>query len=82
MFQTVTTVQRRCLTTCFEALHRLVEIAILAREHEDAVMETADAVGPEGMYRDLNRLRMEIEAASSFFREQADHVRAMCSKKL
>ena len=64
----------------FEALHRLVEVAILAREYEGAVRETADAVGPDGMFRDLDRLRMEIEAASSFLREQADHVRAMCSK--
>ena len=64
----------------FERLHRLVEIAILAREYESAVRETADALGPEEMYRDLNRLRTEIEAASSYFREQADHVTAMYSK--
>lgn len=80
MFQTVTMVQRRCPTTCSRRLHRLVEIAILAREYEGAVRETADAVGPDRMFRDLDRLRMEIEAASSFLREQADHVRAMCSK--
>lgn len=64
----------------FEAPGRLVEIAVLAREHEFAVIETADEQGREGMYRDLNELRLELEATSSFFRQQADLVSAICSK--
>jgi len=64
----------------FAALHRSLEIAILAREHEVAVRETAEAVGREPMYHDLDRLYWELQAASSFLREQADDVRALCMK--
>ncbi len=64
----------------FDALHRLIEIAILAREHESVIRETAQVVGPEEMYRDLERLRGELEATSSFFKQQAEDVRALCSK--
>lgn len=64
----------------FSALNRLIEIAILAREHEGVVRETAQAVGPGDMYRDLQRLQAELEAACSFLEQQAEGVRALCSK--
>lgn len=64
----------------FDALHRLAEIAVLARENESVVRGTAEAIGPEQMYRDLHRLQSELEAASSFLEQQAEHVRALFSK--
>ena len=64
----------------FDALRRLVEIAILAREYESVVRGTVQSVGPEAMHRDLDRLRGELETASSEFREQAEKVRALCSR--
>ena len=64
----------------FEALHRLVEIAILAREHESVVRKTAQSVGPKEMYRDLHLLQDELEGISSLIRQHAKDVRALCSK--
>ncbi len=64
----------------FSALDRLIEIAILAREHEGLVRETAQAVGPGDMYWDLQRLQTELEAACSFLEQQAEGVRTLCSK--
>ena len=63
----------------FDALHRLVEIAILANEHIRVVMETAQSIGPEEMYRDLDRLRGDLEAACSFFKQHAEDVMALQS---
>ena len=64
----------------FEALHRLVKIAILVREHESVVREIARSVGPGEMYQDLRRLQGELEAACSCFKQHAQHVEALCSK--
>ena len=63
----------------FDRLHRLVEIAILANEHNSVVRETAQSVGPEEMYCDLDRLRGDLEAACSFFKQHAEDVMALQS---
>jgi hypothetical protein len=64
----------------FAELHRLVEIAILAREYESIIKATAHAIGPEAVSRDLDRLYHELNGASSFFREQAEYVEALRRK--
>jgi len=62
----------------FEALGRLVEIAVLAREHRDSILEVAESQGKYEMYRDLQSLIGQLEGASSFFREQAREVQTIC----
>ena len=64
----------------FNRLECLLEVSILAFEHADLVKETARSVGQEGMQRDLNRLRDELDAAAAFFRQQAEDVRSLNSK--
>ena len=64
----------------FAELHRLVEIAILVREHERDVTATAHAGGPEAMSLDLDRLHHELKGAYSFFREQAEYIEAVRRK--
>jgi hypothetical protein len=63
----------------FGELNRLVEIAILAREHQSVVRDITQSVGREQMYRDLLQLRDDLGAASSFFKQQAEAIEAVCA---
>ncbi len=63
----------------FERMSRFLGIAILAHEYSNVVKQTADSVGVEAMRRDLQKLEREIEAASSFLKQQAENVRALHS---
>lgn len=64
----------------FNRTERLLQNSILVLEHAELVNESARAVGPEEMHLDLSRLCDELDAASSFFRQQADRVRSLSSK--
>ena len=61
-------------------LHRLVEIALLAREYESIIKATAHVIGPEAMSRDLERLHHELTNTASFFQEQAEYMEALRRK--
>jgi hypothetical protein len=61
----------------FEAMERLVEIAVLAVEYENAVKETAVSVGREEMYNDLRVVERSLERAYDFFKQKGENVRAL-----
>ena len=62
----------------FEALGRLVEIAVLARERRNSIIETARSLGREEMCQDLARVAMQFEAVTSAFGDRAEEIRASC----
>lgn len=61
----------------FDALGRLIEIAVLAGEYESDIKETAISIGREEMYRDLRKLEEFLEQASYFFKRKSDEVRTL-----
>ena len=70
---------RKAIEDKFDALVRLVEIALLAHEYETIVRETAHSVGLKPMSRDLLKLEEKLEDARSFFELQAKHIRTLHS---
>lgn len=61
----------------FDAMHRLIEIAVLTDEYENEIKATAVSTGREDMYRDLRRLEEALEQASHFFKRTGDKVRTL-----
>jgi len=58
----------------FEAMGRLINIAVLVEEYESDIKETATLVGREEMSRDLHELEDALKGASYFFRSAAGRV--------
>jgi len=61
----------------FDAMIRLIEIAVLTSEYEDEIKTTALSTGQEDMYRDLRRLEEALEQASHFFMRTGNKVRTL-----
>lgn len=59
----------------FDALPRLVEIAVLTSEYEDAIKETAVSMGIEKMNHDLYNLEEALMQVSNLFNEHINKVR-------
>jgi len=62
-----------------DEFRRLVEVAILAREHESDVIQAARTVGPANIYNDLGELEGRLERVCSFIRHQIENVRTVTS---
>ena len=52
----------------FDAMRRLIEIAVLTDEYENDIKATTVSVGRDEMYRDLHNLEMAFENATGFFK--------------
>ena len=61
----------------FDAMGRLLEIAVLVREFEDQVKETARSLGPSQMCDDLRTLEQGLKKAQSFFEKSIHQVRML-----
>ena len=61
----------------FDAMGRLMQIAVLTDEYESDIKATALSVGREDMYRDLRNLERALEDASRFFKRNIDKVRML-----
>ncbi|NLX18146.1 MAG: hypothetical protein GXY53_02545 [Desulfobulbus sp.] len=61
----------------FDAMSRLIEIAVLTNEYENDIKAKAVSVGREDMYRDLLNLEEALENASRFFKRTSDKVRML-----
>ena len=61
----------------FEAMGRLMEIAVLASEYQSDIKETAVSMGLEEMNKDLRLLEKSLEHASFFFKEKIEAVRTL-----
>ncbi len=61
----------------FDAMIRLMEIAVLADEYENDIKATVVSVGREDMYRDLRNLEKALEDASCLFKRFSDKVRML-----
>jgi len=61
----------------FDAMSRLIEIAVLTSEYENEIKETAVSTGREEMYRDLRNLEEALVQASHFFETTSDKVRML-----
>jgi hypothetical protein len=61
----------------FDAMGRLLEIAVLVREFENQLKETALSLGPEKMQDDLRTLEQALERAQSFFGQSIHQVRTL-----
>jgi hypothetical protein len=59
----------------FEAMDRLIEISILVVEYEKDIRETAQSVGREEIYKDLENLFTELEGAAHFFERKIEEIR-------
>ena len=61
----------------FDAMSRLIEIAVLTSEYENEVKGIVVSTGREEMYRDLRNLEEALEQASHFFKTTRDKVRML-----
>jgi hypothetical protein len=58
----------------FDSLQRLLELAILAKEYKTEIVESAQTVGIEEMYRELDGLHYSLKHASSMFKDLSDDI--------
>ena len=61
----------------FDAMGRLVEIAVLACEFEDCIIETANSTGNKEMSDDLIKLEKALESICSFFTERIKTIKRL-----
>lgn len=61
----------------FDAMSRLIEIAVLAVNYEKEIREIALSMGREEMYTDLRHLEEALDQASYFFRETKEELRKL-----
>ena len=61
----------------FDAMGRLVEIAVLACEFEDCIIETAHSTGNKEMSNDLIKLEEALESICSFFTERIKTIKKL-----
>jgi len=61
----------------FDAMDRLMHLAVLVEAYESDIKETAISAGREEMCRDLHKLEEALEDASYFFRGAEDRVRSL-----
>ena len=61
----------------FDAMSRLIEIAVLTSEYEDEIKEIAVSAGREEMCCDLRNLEDAFEQASHFFKRAGEKARML-----
>jgi hypothetical protein len=61
----------------FDAMGRLIQIAVLASEYANDIREIALSAGREEMCRDLRGLEESLKHASSFFERSREQVQKL-----
>ncbi|HOD79107.1 MAG TPA: hypothetical protein PLB95_05605 [Syntrophales bacterium] len=61
----------------FDAMIRLMEIAVLTSEYKDLIKENAASIGQEEVWRDLENLQKALEQASQFFKRKSEEIESI-----